>query len=198
MLAMALTGLISGVAWGQAPRGGCCGSCCCGAASAGPAVAAPVKAPAAGDHDAIWTLLTRHQAVTRTVEELPDGVRTVTTTSDPELVPVLRRHVRQMAARVEEGRPIRVWDPVFRGVFANAEKVRIEPRDIEGGIEVVETSDDPEVVKLIQAHAAKVNAFVAGGHAAARPPWAGRGRGAGMGPGRGPGLGPGRGRGEGR
>ena len=39
----------------------------------------------------------------------------------------------------------------------------MEIQDIEGGVEVVETSENPEVVKLIRAHAAKVDEFVARG-----------------------------------
>ena len=35
--------------------------------------------------------------------------------------------------------------------------------DVENGIEVVSTSDDAEVVKLIQAHARKVSEFVSRG-----------------------------------
>ena len=131
----------------------------------------------AGDHEAIRTLVSRHRSITRVVEEIPGGVRTTTTTDRPELVGVLRTHVRQMALRLEEGRPIRMWDPVFRDVFAHADEITLKWKDIEGGIEVTETSDNPKVVPMIRAHARKVNDFVAGGHAAVRPPWAGgRGR----------------------
>ena len=128
------------------------------------------------EHDAIFALLGGHDAVARTVEEIPGGVRTTTTTTEPELVEALRTHVRQMARRLDQGRPVRLWDPVFRGVFAHADEITVAMRDIDGGIEVTETSDDPEVVSLIRAHAAKVSDFVARGHEAARPPWAGGGR----------------------
>ncbi len=131
----------------------------------------------AGDHEAIRTLVSRHRSITRVVGEIPGGVRTTTTTDRPELVGVLRTHVRQMALRLEDGRPIRLWDPVFRDVFAHADEITLKWKDIEGGIEVTETSENPRVVPMIRAHARKVNDFVAGGHAAVRPPWAGgRGR----------------------
>jgi hypothetical protein len=137
-----------------------------------------------GEHANVFALLSGHAGIVRKVEEVPGGVRTTTTSERPELVGAVRAHVRQMKAHVEEGRPVRLWDPVFRGIFANHEAVKLEVRDIEGGVEVVETSDDPAVVELIRQHAAKVDSFVKGGHAAARPPWAG-GRGRGMGAGRG-------------
>ncbi|WP_169974627.1 hypothetical protein [Tautonia rosea] len=106
-------------------------------------------------------------------------MRTKTVTDRPELVASLREHVRQMSKRLETGRLVRVWDPIFRAIFAHADEITMTWTDIEGGIEVVETSENPQVVSLIRAHAKKVNSFVAGGHEAARPPWAG-------GPGRGP------------
>ena len=67
------------------------------------------------EHDAIFDLLSGHSAIARTVKEIPDGVRTTTTTTEPELVGTLRTHVRQMVRRLERGRPVRMWDPVFRG-----------------------------------------------------------------------------------
>jgi hypothetical protein len=129
------------------------------------------------EHGAIFDLLGGHGAIARKVEEIPDGVRTTTTTTKPELVETLRTHVRQMTRRLEQGRPVRMWDPVFRGVFAHADEIEVSLRDVEGGIEVTETSTNPSVVTLIRAHAAKVSDFVARGHAAARPPWPGGGRG---------------------
>lgn len=72
---------------------------------------------------------------------------------------------------------------MFRDVFAHAGEITVSLKDVEGGVEVMETGDDPSVVMMIRAHAAKVSSFVAQGHAAARPPWAGRGRGR-MAPGR--------------
>jgi hypothetical protein len=81
-----------------------------------------------------------------------------------------------MSRRIEQERPIRQWDPAFREVFAQARWIKLEIRDIEGGVEVLETSQVPAAVAAIRAHAKRVDTFVKDGHAAARPPWAGRGR----------------------
>ena len=97
----------------------------------------------ADEHGAIFDLLSEHDAIARKVEEIPGGVRTTTTTTKPELVATLRTHVRQMARRLEQGRPVRMWDPVFRGVFAHADEINLAMKDIDGGIEVTETSDEP-------------------------------------------------------
>lgn len=129
------------------------------------------------EHGPIFDLLSGHDTIIRVVKEIPGGVRTTTTTKKPELVGTLRTHVRQMARRLESGRPVRIWDPVFRQIFAHADEIVLTFKEIDGGIEVTETSKNPAVVPIIRAHAAKLNTFVAKGHEAARPPWAGGGRG---------------------
>jgi len=111
-------------------------------------------------------LLHNHTALSRTVEEIPNGVKTVTTTADPEILALLRRHAREMYAFYEAGGVVRPHDPLFAELARVADKVTMEFRDIENGIETIATSDDPEVVKVIRAHAAKVTEFVKRGHAA--------------------------------
>lgn len=98
-----------------------------------------------------------HASVTRSVEKLSNGVRTVTTTSNPELLPILRKHPRQMGDLYQQGGMVRGWDPLFRELAAVSDKVKMEVKDIENGVEVLSTSEDAEVVKLIQAHADKVS-----------------------------------------
>lgn len=113
------------------------------------------------------TLIHNHTSIERTVEEVPGGVRTVTTTTDPALVDTLREHVREMALEIELGGRVRQWDPLFAEIFDHYEEISLSIMDVEGGVEVVETSKNDEVVKLIRAHAAKVDEFVARGPAAA-------------------------------
>lgn len=98
-----------------------------------------------------------HSAITRTVEDLPNGVRTITTTTDAALLPTLRKHPREMGDLYSQGGMVRGWDPLFVELAAVHDKVTMTVRDIEGGVEVSSTSEDPEVVKLIQAHAKKVS-----------------------------------------
>lgn len=155
------------------------------------------KGMTGAEHDVIHSLLNDHKSIQRKVEEIPGGVLTRTTTSDPKLVDTVREHVRQMVKHVEQGRPVRLWDPAFRDIFAHAKEITIACEDIEGGIGVVEISGNPEVVPMIRAHARKVDGFVAKGYEAARPPWAGGGMGKGQGKGYGKGQGQGQGQGKG-
>lgn len=105
------------------------------------------------DMKAIRQLLMQHEKISRRVENMENGVKTWTTSDDPQIAAFIQKHVRQMKERMKEKKPIRQMDPVFRELFDNADKVTLEYEDLENGIVVVETSEDPQVVKLIQQHA---------------------------------------------
>ncbi len=85
---------------------------------------------------------------------------------DPEIVDAVRIHVRQMVDLIHGGGRIRNWDPLFREIFDRREAIEMQITDIEGGVEVTETSEDDQVAKLIRAHAVKVEEFVDRGLAA--------------------------------
>lgn len=105
------------------------------------------------DMRSIRGLLASHESIERRVEDLPNGVRTFTTSSDPRVAALIRTHVRQMRDRFERGQPIRSMDPLFRELFERRDKARLEISDIPGGVEVLHTSSDPQVVLLIRQHA---------------------------------------------
>lgn len=105
------------------------------------------------DMRSIHGLLTSHEKIDRRVEDIPNGVRTLTTSDDPATAELIRAHVRQMKARYARGQPIRMMDPVFREMFKNRSKASLDYEDVPGGIRVTHTSDDPQVVLLIRQHA---------------------------------------------
>jgi hypothetical protein len=116
------------------------------------------------DMSAIHGLLSQHEKVRRSVKDLPDGVETVTTSDDPAIAKLIREHVWQMKSRVEEGRPIRQMDPVFREIFAHHAHIHMKIEDVPGGVRVTETADEPHVVPLVRQHARRaVSEFVAEG-----------------------------------
>ena len=114
------------------------------------------------------TLVFNYKSFTRKVEEIEGGVRTTTTTTDPNMLATLRKHPKEMADRMKAGGHVRPWDPLFAELGKYADEVDMKLRDVKNGIEVTSTSENPEVVKLIRAHAAKVNEFVSRGAAAMR------------------------------
>lgn len=113
-------------------------------------------------------LVFNNNQIQREIEELPNGVITRTTTSSPELLAVLQRHPKDMADHLADGGRIRNWDPLFAELAAVAGEVKMEVTQLENGLLVRSTSENPEVAKLIKAHAYKVSEFVARGTAAMR------------------------------
>jgi hypothetical protein len=101
--------------------------------------------------------------ITRQVVLRGDGVETVTESRNPEVTRLLQTHVAAMLARVKEGRPIHRRDPLFAELFRYADRIKASYESTAGGVRAVETSEDPYVVKLLQAHAEVVSAFLANG-----------------------------------
>jgi hypothetical protein len=134
---------------------------------------APQRAMAGGsahgeDMALFHYLLDHREEIRRSLQELPDGVETLTESDDAEIAGKIREHVRSMYRRLEEGRPIHRRDPLFAEVFRYADKIEMTMEDTERGLRVRETSADPYVAKLIKSHAEVVSQFLAYGHAEMR------------------------------
>jgi hypothetical protein len=115
------------------------------------------------DRDDFHYLLQHHDKIERTVTDREDGVETLTESNDPEIAAKIQEHVDAMYNRVEEGRPIHMRDPLFAEVFRHADKIKMRVESTDKGVRVVETSEDPYVARLIQAHARVVNLFIKNG-----------------------------------
>jgi hypothetical protein len=120
------------------------------------------------DREIFHSLLEDHQQIRRTVTKRDNGVETVTESADPNVALAIQGHVAAMQRRVEKIQPIHMRDPLFAALFGKAAKITMKITNTEKGVRVVETSDDPYAVKLIQAHAAVVSKFVANGFPEAR------------------------------
>jgi hypothetical protein len=120
------------------------------------------------DRDMFHFLLANRDSIDRTVKKLEDGVETITESDDPKVASVIQAHVESMHKRVKEGNPVHMRDPLFAAIFRNAGKISMKVKRTEKGVRVIETSTDPYVARLIQAHAEVVNLFVANGHAEVR------------------------------
>lgn len=108
------------------------------------------------------------QTLTRQVDLLPDGIRTVTASSDPQVTEALVRHVAGMIGRVESGDDpqIFVQSPTLDIFFARGTALRNEIEVTETGVIVTQRTDDPELVQALHTHAAEVTAMTEGGMAA--------------------------------
>lgn len=119
------------------------------------------------DREVFQYLLANHGKIKRTVKELPNGVETLTESETPEVAAKIKEHVEWMTVRIKEANPIRMRDPLFAEIFKHTDKIEMQHENTEKGVRVTETSNDPTVVKLIQAHAKVVSSFVERGFAEA-------------------------------
>lgn len=110
-----------------------------------------------------------HDKIKRTVTNLPNGIRTVTESDDPEMTKVLVSHVVGMMKRVEEGRNPRLpmQSPQLEIIFRNKDKIKTSFEPTAKGIAVTQTSDDAETVTALQRHAVDVSDAVQRGMVAA-------------------------------
>lgn len=107
------------------------------------------------------TMFRGFQSITRTVENLPDGIRTVTSSSDPEVMAALTSHVVGMIGRVEakDDPQIFIQSPTLDIFFERAEALETSIDVTDEGIVVVQTSTDPELVEALHTHAEEVSAM---------------------------------------
>ena len=117
----------------------------------------------AADMQVFHQLFEHRTEINRQVIAREDGIETVTESTNPEVTRLLQTHVASMLARVKNGRPIHLRDPLFAELFRNADRIEARHELTTGGVRVIETSKDAYVVKLLQAHAEVVTAFLANG-----------------------------------
>jgi hypothetical protein len=118
----------------------------------------------AADRDMFHFLLENRKDIRRTVKETKNGVETVTESDKPEVAKKIQEHVAAMHERVKTGKGIHYRDPLFAEIFKHHDKIVMKVEKTEKGVKVTETSDDPYVAKLIQAHALVVTKFIDNGY----------------------------------
>jgi hypothetical protein len=115
------------------------------------------------DMQLFHSLFANRERISRSVTLRPDGVESLTESADTEVARMIQTHVASMSARVREARPIHQRDPLFREIFRHTDKIVMQHEQTPNGVRVVETSTDPYVAKLIQAHADVVTGFIRNG-----------------------------------
>jgi len=109
-----------------------------------------------------------HSDITRSVELLPNGIKTLTETDNEELVAFVIGHAAGMINRVEENRDpgVPIQSPTLIPLFEKGHLIKTEIETTETGILVIQTSDDAEVVAALQKHAMEVSDLADRGMAA--------------------------------
>jgi hypothetical protein len=120
----------------------------------------------AADMRLVHELLAAHEAIERTVTHLPDGVHAVTESSIPEVTTYIKAHVASMQQRMLDGEVFNVASPTIPILFANADRIHTVIEETPRGVVFTQTTGDPELVPVLQAHAAEVTELVREGMAA--------------------------------
>jgi hypothetical protein len=96
--------------------------------------------------------------ITREVTNLPNGIRTVTRSSDEEVMNQLVSHVFGMIRRIEDkdDPKILIQSRTLDVFFQRGDKIESEIELTDEGIVVTQTSQDTELVAALQEHAAEV------------------------------------------
>ncbi|QEG20425.1 hypothetical protein [Mariniblastus fucicola] len=124
--------------------------------------------PVQNDRDVFHYLLENHDQITRSVTNIENGVETLTESDDPAIAAKIQEHVAAMHHRIKDIRPLRRWDELFVKIFEHADEIKMKLENTEKGIKVIETSENEDVVSLIQQHAKVVSGFADHGFGEAR------------------------------
>lgn len=128
----------------------------------------PMRGPMAGsmqhadeafgdDMQLVHAMIFNHETIKRTVTNLPDGIRTITESDDPQVAQAIKAHVASMERRLGDGKEFNLFSSTIPVLFANRDKIKTVVATTEKGSTVTQTSSDPEVVAALQAHAIEVS-----------------------------------------
>ncbi len=130
----------------------------------------PMPHGGAGEHhgsmmaqmEEIHALFMNHEKMTRTVTNLPNGVRTVTESTDPSVAKLLQAHVVTSRQRVDSGIDpgLPMESDALHAIYAHSGTIATTVDTTPTGVVVTQTSDVAAAVTALQQHAAEVTTFV--------------------------------------
>jgi hypothetical protein len=105
-------------------------------------------------------MFNRHSEITRTVEEIPGGIRTTTQSPSPDIAAQLKAHVSSMYSHLEQGAEVMCMSDSLPTLFRRSDGYRRQLTLTPTGVIAEETADDPDLIQAIRAHAQEVSGFV--------------------------------------
>jgi uncharacterized protein YdcH (DUF465 family) len=107
-------------------------------------------------------LFQKHNEISRLVENIPNGIITVTETDNEELRSSLIDHVTLMVTRLQEEKnpKVIIQSPTLHEIFEYYDEIETELELTEKGISVIQTSANAKVVALLQQHASEISDMV--------------------------------------
>ena len=111
------------------------------------------------ESDELAVMFKNFDTISREVTNLPNGIRTVTRSSDEAVMAVLVSHIIGMIDRVERGDDPQIFiqSPTLDILFLNGAEMQSQIDVTDEGIVVVRTSTDPDVVAALHIHAAEIS-----------------------------------------
>jgi hypothetical protein len=125
-------------------------------------------AGSSADMGLVHDLVMNHTKIQRTVTNLPDGIKTVTESDDPQVAQTIKAHVASMSQRLKDGREFNIFSQTLPVLFENRDKIQSVVEVTEKGTIVTRTSTDAKVVAALQGHAAEVTELAQEGPVAMR------------------------------
>jgi predicted methyltransferase len=123
-------------------------------------------AGSAADMGLVMDLVHNNTKIKRTVTNLPDGIKTVTESDDPQVAQAIKTHVASMSGRLKDGREFNIFSTTLPVIFDNADKIKSVVEMTDKGAVVIQTTADAKVAVALQAHATEVTELVQEGPAA--------------------------------
>lgn len=113
-------------------------------------------------------LFRNFDTITREVENLPNGIRTITRSSDQAVMDALVSHTVGMIDRVAQKNDPKIFiqSPTLEAFFLHGDEILSNVEMSDDGVIVVQTSENPALVEALQVHAAEVTAMADRGMAA--------------------------------
>ncbi|MBT6122095.1 MAG: hypothetical protein HOH48_01885, partial [Candidatus Puniceispirillum sp.] len=114
------------------------------------------------------TIFRDHKGISRSVTNLPNGIKTTTEAEDAQLRDAIISHVSMMVTRLQDGKnpEVQIQSSTLDKLFDFYDQIETEIELTDLGVTVLQTSSNPAVVKLLQTHAAEVSEMSARGMAA--------------------------------
>ncbi|MEN8895577.1 MAG: hypothetical protein ABF248_05745 [Yoonia sp.] len=123
-------------------------------------------------------LFRNFDTITREVENLSNGIRTVTRSTDRAVMDALVNHSVGMIDRVGQldDPQILIQSPTLDVFFLHGNEILSDVSVEDEGLVVIQTSDNPQIIEALQKHAAEVTAMTERGMQAVHEMMAAEGR----------------------
>lgn len=103
-----------------------------------------------------------HKKIKREVVNIENGIKTITESKDEKVRQSIIDHVTMMVTRMQEGKnpEVMIQSPTLTKLFDYYQEIDTEIELSDDGIALIQTSENPKVVELLQKHASEINDMV--------------------------------------